>query len=243
MIKKITSILVWLFVFGYLIGVFSFANGKSEKLVISGTQVKVVDSVKSDFVRDADVERIIKKKYPKIIGTSIYDINKEVLEDLIDKIPYVKKSEVYNSLSGKLIIEIKQRNPIVRILTGNGYYIDAEGEKMPLSSNYTSRVLVVSGAVNDQLIKEELLELVKFIINDEFWKSQITQIYVDSHREYILIPRVGSQKIELGSIENYQSKFQKLSALYADGFSKKGWNTYNRINLRYKDQVVCTKKN
>jgi cell division protein FtsQ len=242
MLKKIANILVWVFIFGYLIVVFSFANGKSEKLVITGTQVKVVDSVKRGFVSEADVERIIKRKYPQIVGASISGINKEVLEDLIDKIPYVKKSEVYNSLSGKLIVEIKQRNPIVRILSGKGYYLDTEGEKMPLSTNYTSRVLVVSGVVNDQLIKEELFELVKFITNDEFWKSQITQIYVDRDREYVLIPRVGAHKIELGSIENFQRKFQKLNALYTKGFTKKGWNTYSKINLKYKDQVVCTKK-
>ncbi|MBL4560068.1 MAG: cell division protein FtsQ [Bacteroidales bacterium] len=243
MLKKVANILVWVCLFVYLIVVFSFVNGKSEKLVISGTSVNVVDSVKRGFVRDADVERIIKKKYPEIVGAAVSGINKEILEDLIDKLPYVKKSEVYNSLSGKLIIDIKQRNPIVRILAGNGYYIDAEGKKMPLSTNFTSRVLVVSGAVNDQLIKEELFELVKFITNDEFWKSQITQIYVDKNKEYILIPRVGAHKIELGSIENYERKFQKLSALYTKGFSKKGWNTYTKINLKYKDQVVCTKKN
>lgn len=242
MLKKVTNILVWVFFLGYLIVVFSFANSKNEKISFSGTSVNVVDSITRGFVNNSDVERIIKKKYPSLDGLPITDINKEVLEELIDKIPYVKKSEVYNSLSGKLIVEIKQRNPIVRILKGNGYYIDEEGEKMPLSRNYTSRVLVVSGAVNDQLIKEELFDLVKFITNDEFWKSQITQIYVSSNKEYILIPRVGAHKIELGSIENYHRKFQKLSALYTEGFSKKGWNTYKNINLKYKDQVVCTKK-
>ncbi|PKQ60775.1 hypothetical protein BZG02_18060 [Labilibaculum filiforme] len=243
MLKKITNILIWVCLFGYLIVVFSFANGKSKKLVFSGTLVNVVDSVSRGFVRDSDIKRIIKKKYPGMVGTSISGVNKEVLEDLIDKIPYVKKSEVYNSLSGKLIVEIKQRNPIVRILSEKGYYIDAEGEKMPLSSNFTSRVLVVSGAVNDQLIKEELFELVKFITNDEFWRSQITQIDVDRNREYVLIPRVGAHKIELGSMEDYQEKFLKLSAMYSKGFSKKGWNAYSKINLKYKDQVVCTKKN
>ncbi len=234
--------MVWVFFLGYLIVVFSFVNDKKEKVSFAGTRVNVVDSISRGFVNDLDVERIIKKKYPSIHNLPISNINKEELEELIDKIPYVKKAEVFNSLSGKLVIEIKQRNPIVRILKGNGYYIDEEGEKMPLSKNYTSRVLVVSGAVNDQLIKEELFDLVKFITNDEFWKSQITQIHVSGNKEYILIPRVGAHKIELGSIENYHRKFQKLSALYTEGFSKKGWNAYKNINLKYKDQVVCTKK-
>ncbi|WP_372752009.1 cell division protein FtsQ/DivIB [Labilibaculum sp.] len=243
MLKKVTNILIWVVLLGYLIVVFSFANEKSGKLVSSGIQVKVMDSLERSFVHHSDVIKLIHKKYPKIEGTELSQINKEILEESIDKIPFVKNSEVFNSLSGKLIVEIQQRKPIVRVLAHNGYYIDAEGQKMPLSTNFTSRVLVVSGAVNDQLIKEELFELVKFIVNDEFWKFQINQIYVDRNKEYILIPRVGDQRIELGSIEDYQQKFEKLRALYAKGFSKKGWNIYKNINLRFTNQVVCTKKN
>lgn len=242
MLKKIANILVWVCCLGYLIVVFSFANSKNRGIVYTGTQIKVIDSVERGFVSNKDIEKIIKKKYASLDGASIIDINKEVLEDMIDKIPFVKKSEVYNSLSGKIIVDIEQRQPIVRILSGKGYYLDTDGEKMPLSSNYTSRVLMVSGTINDKLIKEELFELVKFITNDEFWKSQITQMHVTRNKEYILIPRVGAHKIELGGFDDYQYKFQKLSTLYKEGFSKQGWNKYKSINLKYKDQVVCTKK-
>ncbi|MPQ48628.1 cell division protein FtsQ [Marinifilum sp. N1E240] len=243
MLRKITVILVWVSLLGYLIVSFSFVSDKKEELTFSAIKVKVQDSVRSGFVSNRDVEKIVKKKYPNWEGNSISSVNKEILEDMIDEVPYVKKSEVYSSLSGKLIVEIHQRKPIVRILKGKGYYIDEEGKKMPLSTKFTSRVLVVSGAVNDILIKEELLELVKFITNDEFWKSQITQVHVTSGKEYILVPRVGAHKIELGSVENYQKKFQKLYALYTSGFSKTGWNKYKRISLKYENQVVCTKKN
>lgn len=234
--------MLWVLLFGYLMVVFSFVNDKRDHLNFSGVSIKIKDSINSGFVSNSDVMRIIKKKYPEILGQPISTLNKEILEGLIDIIPFVKKSEVYNSLSGKLVVEIKQRQPIVRILSGDGYYIDSEGKKMPLSSKFTSRVLVVSGAVNDHLIKEELFELVKFITNDEFWKSQITQIHVSGSREYVMIPRVGEHRIEFGGIENYQRKFQKLFALYTDGFSKTGWNKYKRINLKYENQVVCTKK-
>ena len=243
MLKKIANILVWILLLGYLVVIFSFVNDKKENLTYTGIKVKVMDSIRSGFISNSDVEKIIQKKYPEWKGNSISTINKEVLEDLINDIPFVKKSEVYNSLSGKLVIEIRQRKPIVRILKGKGYYIDTEGKKMPLSSKFTSRVLVVSGAVNERLIKEELFELVKFITNDEFWRSQITQIHVKSSKEYILIPRVGAHKIELGGIENYRKKFRNLYALYTEGFTKTGWNKYNRINLKYENQVICTKKN
>lgn len=242
MIKKITNISLWVVMIAYLVITFSFVNSKEDEVVYTGIKIKVKDSVQSGFVSNSDIEKIVNKRYPGWQGSAKETVNKEILEDIIDRVPFVMKSEVYSSLSGKLVVEIKQRKPIMRVLTGKGYYVDEEGKKMPLSSKFTSRVLVVSGTVNERLIKEELFELVKFITNDEFWRSQISQIHVKSNKEYILIPRVGAHKIELGNIENYQRKFKKLYALYTEGFSKTGWNKYNRINLKYENQVVCTKR-
>ncbi|WP_421920627.1 cell division protein FtsQ/DivIB [Marinifilum sp.] len=243
MLRKITVILFWILLLGYLFVSFSFVNDKKGAIILHEIKVKIKDSLDSGFVCFKDVEKIVKKEYPDWKGNSVYAINKEILEEKINQVPYVKKSEVYSSLAGNLVVEIHQRNPIVRVLHGHGYYIDEEGKKMPLSTKFTSRVLVVSGAVNEQLIKEELFDLVKFITNDEFWRSQITQIHVTSGKEYILVPRVGAHKIELGRVDHYQKKFKKLYALYTNGFSKTGWNKYKRINLKYENQVVCTKKN
>lgn len=243
MIRKITVILIWMSIIVYLLVSFSFIAEKKDAITLTNIKVKIKDSIDSGFVSNKEIERIVKSQYPNWVGSSVHSINKEILEEKINKVPYVKKAEVYSSLSGSLVVEINQRNPVVRILQGQGYYIDEEGKNMPLSTKYTSRVLVVSGAVNEQLIKEELFDLVKFITNDEFWNSQITQIHVNNEKEYILVPRVGDHKIELGGIDNYQEKFKKLYALYTDGFAKTGWNKYNKINLKYENQVVCTKKN
>jgi cell division protein FtsQ len=243
MLNRIAKISLWTTLFIFMIVSFYFVSEKMSKLNYSGVEVKITDSNESGFVNSRDIERIIEKAYPKFKESLLNDVDKHVLEDVIDKNPFVKKSEIYYSLWGKLIVEIKQRTPVVRILRGKGFYLDQDGKKMPLSSKFTSRVLVVSGVVNEQLIKGQLFELVKFITNDEFWKSQIAQIYVKSNKEYILIPRVGNHKIEFGRIDNYQKKFRNLYALYTKGFSKTGWNKYDRINLKYENQVVCTKKN
>jgi cell division protein FtsQ len=57
-----------------------------------------------------------------------------------------------------------------------------------------------------------------------------------------LTPTVGSQQIILGKIENYKENLEKLRLFYEKGLSKVGWNNYSVINLKYKNQVVCTKK-
>ena len=242
MLNKIKSILITLALLAYIIFTFAFVNKKNDALLVTGIDIDITDSLNTHFISDSDIKNLILKNHPDIIGNYTSSINKENLERLINKIPSVKNTEVFTSLKGCLHIEIEQRKPIVRLLKGAGFYIDEEGRRMPLSSNYTSRVLVVSGHIKDKTIKTDLMPLVNFITKDEFWSSQINQIYVDSNDEYILIPRVGGQKIEMGKIDDFERKFDKLYALYKDGFSTVGWNKYEKINLKYESQVVCTKR-
>ncbi|MRT94188.1 cell division protein FtsQ/DivIB [Ancylomarina sp. 16SWW S1-10-2] len=242
MLKKIKPILVTLALLAYLIFTFAFVNRKSDAIMITGIDIDIIDSLNTRFICDSEIKNLVLKNHPNIIGTQAIKINKEHLEHTINKIPFVKNTEIYTTLKGCLHLNIEQRKPIVRILKGKGFYIDEEGKQMPLSSNYTSRVLVVSGHIKDKTIESDLMPLINFITKDEFWSSQINQIYVDSNNEYILIPRVGGQKIEMGKIDNYERKFLKLYALYKDGFSTVGWNKYKKINLKYENQVVCTKR-
>jgi len=84
--------------------------------------------------------------------------------------------------------------------------------------------------------------LAKFVDQSEFWKAQLVQIYVNEDNEIELIPRVGSHRILIGDVENLEEKFNKLMLFYEKGLSKTGWNEYSIINLKFKDQVVCTKR-
>jgi cell division protein FtsQ len=47
--------------------------------------------------------------------------------------------------------------------------------------------------------------------------------------------------VVFGSIENYEEKFRNLEAFYKKGLPVSGWNLYKEINLKYKNQIVCTK--
>ena len=57
-----------------------------------------------------------------------------------------------------------------------------------------------------------------------------------------MIPRLGAHIIYFGTAEDYMHKLFKLETVYTEGFRVLGWNQYDKINLTYKNQVVCTKK-
>ncbi|MCC6689974.1 MAG: hypothetical protein IT235_00435, partial [Bacteroidia bacterium] len=90
---------------------------------------------------------------------------------------------------------------------------------------------------------DDLFELAKYITADEFWKAQIEQVYVNADNELELIPRVGNQRIILGDITEMDQKFKKLLIFYRQGLNPTGWwNKYSVINLKFKNQIVCTRK-
>ena len=80
-----------------------------------------------------------------------------------------------------------------------------------------------------------------FITHDKFLKAQIDQVYVTEGGEFELIPRIGNHVILLGKAVDLDDKFRKLYAFYKLGLNKIGWNKYNIINIKYKNQVVCSK--
>jgi len=100
--------------------------------------------------------------------------------------------------------------------------------------------------INDSLspasIMRDVYNVSLFVAQDDFWNAQIEQIYVNSNGDLELIPRVGRHSIILGNGKDLKEKFDRLFLFYTDGLNKAGWDKYKTINLKFKDQVVCTKK-
>ena len=154
--------------------------------------------------------------------------------------PVIQSSECYKTSSGLIKIKVRQRVPKFRVITENeSYYVDTHREVMPVLSGCAAYVPVVTGRVGKSFAKDVLFDFVDYLEDDELWKDQITQIHVTEYQEIVLSPRVGSHRVELGKMENYESKMEKLRKLYVDGFNQLGWKSYRVIDLRYKGQAVC----
>lgn len=172
-------------------------------------------------------------------------IDQVLISDLENKLnmhPIIKKAEVFASLIGEVNIRLEQREPLVRVQSlEQDYYLDKNGSKMPLSQEYTPRLIVASGEISANHYKS-LLKIAHFISNDSLWKAQVIQVYINHDQDFVLIPRVGSHKIILGDSDSLDNKFGKLLLFYKNVLSLKGWNNYSEINLKFNNQIVCTKK-
>jgi cell division protein FtsQ len=138
--------------------------------------------------------------------------------------------------------------------------MDSEGFAMPASRKYTPHILVANGDFNmgNQLTAsmslgkvsdtkfykpwKDALALALYINEDDFLRAQILQIYLNSKNEFELIPRIGAHQIILGDASGLEGKFFKLEVFYREGLRNVGWNNYQKIDLRFKNQVVCSKR-
>jgi hypothetical protein len=91
-----------------------------------------------------------------------------------------------------------------------------------------------------------LTNFVKLIEGDDFWRAQIVEIVVSQSQNGALflrlVPRAGNHTIIFGRIEKVERKLDRLLRFYREGLDKEGWDTYRTIDVRFDDQVVCTKR-
>jgi cell division protein FtsQ len=259
--NKILNISIWIVALSLIVLVLGFVNISKEELTFEKPVVKIDYDTDHRFIDENDILfQVLNKEDSGSLMLNRFNVTE--LEDKLSNNHSIKEAQVYKTIDGQLVISVKQRRPIVRIFSNNeSYYIDENGRLMPLSNKYTARLLVVNGSLNepfaqrylfnysnlndsltDETLLDDIYRIADYIDKSEFWKAQIEQIHVDKVSGFSLIPKVGNHKIVFGGIDNLDGKFEKLMIFYKKGLSKTGWNEYSEINLKYKNQVVCTKR-
>ncbi len=200
---------------------------------------------------DKDIIAIIERTYGfDLVGVPISDIDVLSVENLLKNVPHIKDANVHVDAQNEVHIHVVPRKAIIRIVDefGSNYFLDEDGIRLPLSTNFTPRVLVAHGAVpqyHDAAFSEkkgtlyEIYSLGEKINKDPFLSAQIDQIFIKEDKEVVLIPKIGDQEIFFGPFEEINDKLENLVAFYKNGMVYKGWKTYKTIDLRYNNQVVC----
>ncbi len=259
--KLIRKTVIWFITLLYLGLVFGFVSNRYESLLCNSISINIKDSLNTGFLIPDDITELLNYKGIGYLGSPLSEIDLDEIEQIVRSNQTVKECKAYTGINGVLHVDVDQREPFVRIIDrkGQGYYLDREGNVLSLSHRFSPHVLIVNGDINSpfkvgtpvnvmelnndkwqQRIKD-IYELSMFISSNELWEAHIEQVYVNQSGEYELVPRIGPHIIILGELEGYADKFEKLEIFYKEGLNRIGWNQFIKINLKYKDQVVCTK--
>ncbi|WP_085537447.1 cell division protein FtsQ/DivIB [Massilibacteroides vaginae] len=242
MIRFIT-ILIGLLLLLYIAFATYFFKDVRRSDTCKAIEIVVKDSLDKHFVTEADLTSILKREKMYPVNKSMSEINTEKIEETLLTNEMIARIEAYKTPSGIIKLEVEQKMPILRVISTKGnFYVDNKGTLMPVSNRYVAHVPIASGYVEKELAITELYNFALFLQQDKFWNAQVEQIYIHPDGDVELIPRVGNFRIVLGMFDGYKEKLDNLKLFYDKVVPKMGWEKYSIINLKYKNQIVCTKR-
>lgn len=250
-LKKLTGLILLICLW---VSAIIFAEVKHRDIIVKNIKIDQVSEYEKPMLAKRDIESVITGNGTIFVkGKTINQLKLGSIEKRIEAIPFVKKCDAHYDLDGTLYCNVQEFTPLARILWSTNLnknkkdqYITNKGDLLNISDLYTPRVLVVSGSFFDAEIKDfkskkllPYVNLLEFINENEFWKSQIAEIIIHKGGAITMIPTIGETKIEFGRPINIENKFKKLSIFYKRIIPAEGWNKYSVVKLRFKNQLIC----
>ncbi|MAJ05634.1 MAG: hypothetical protein CL827_02080 [Crocinitomicaceae bacterium] len=260
MIRKALILFFWsVLLIAWLI-LSAFVSSKYQSIVVKNIDINIVEDNHHLFITKSEINSLLSSLGIVKNVTPKKEIDFSYIERKLHNHPAINSAQVYFNNKGDLELDIKKRTPIARFISPSiekNFYIDDLGYPMPLSNSYVCRVPIFSGMIDipkglnfnrlDSLHRSVLFQKIykmsKIINNDSFLKSQIVQIHINNNGYFDLIPRIGNQKILFGLAENMENKFKKIKLFYSNGPQSKELNNYDTLNVMYKNQIICSKRN
>lgn len=246
------SRLIWLILFVAIAATVSTAMLSKREAIVHEVIIEIEPlSDGGELLTMEEVRKLLEAKFPSKDSERLSKVPLLALEEAIRSHPMVEQADVYVDARNRVRVRIEQPEPLIRIIDqrGAGYYLDAKGERIPLSRHYSPRVIVATGAIpayrdsilkNPEHILAQLVHLGKMIEEDSFIAALVEQVDVRQGELY-LVPKMGKFMILLGDANDLEDKFSRLKSFYHNVLPSVGWAHYEQINLSFDKQIVCRK--
>jgi cell division protein FtsQ len=223
-----------------LVFLYAFGLERNKKRIVSAPEIEFVGESKL-FITEDSVNKLLIENFGPEKTIAKENLVLKKLESVLINHPIIEKAEVFVTTKGELKAQVKQKTPVARVYNNeSSFYIDYQGNTMPLSNNFSARVPLVSAPTNPEN-KEEFTRLLRYIHDDEFLKKNITGIEVLSDESILLKNRNYNYSIDFGKPQDIEQKFNNYKAFFQKASQDSLIEKYSKINLRFTKQVVCTK--
>jgi len=224
---------------------------------IKTQMMRPLDKLKLDIVniegsRNLISQEIAHQQIENFLGAPVNEIafqniNTRKLEDALRSDSRIDDAEVYIDGNHVLNVNITQREPILRVKAGQeDYYVDRKGQLIKTVKNTAVRVPIATGAistyVSDWRSKKghslhDLVSLANELRKDDFLRALIEQIHIDKSGSITLIPKVGKQKLIMGTTEDLKEKLQNIKGAYKEVVRTKGFEKYDSLRFEIPNQL------
>lgn len=236
---KIIKLIFGVVIFLGLIGLTTINNAARK---IKKIEVSFEYPQDNYFLNDSVITDVINKGDQNIFTKSLSEVDIRLLEDKVLKIPYVESVQANKDIKGTVHFNIKTNKAIARVNTPKReFYLTENGQKMPLSKLSSATVVMISGDIKDAEL-EDLSQFVNFINEHDLYSKHIISIVKVGQRSYNLIVNNKNFYIELGTLNNFERKLHNLELFYDQYLNFVGAADYQKLSLKFINQVVATKR-
>lgn len=241
--KLILSILTSLLLAAYVVFAVIWSHSEAEKAVCNGVEIVVSDTANQRFVTVEDVVHELDNLPLRAKGLLLGSIDTDKIERTLQGIDKIEQARAIVLNNNRILIEVEPMKPVARVFDGDqSYYINKEGKRIIADARYHLDVPVISGCFDSVFTAASLLPLVEYINNSKTWHSLISMISVKNKRNIILIPIIRGHVINIGSADDFDSKFARLDKFYKEVMPVKGWNYYDTLSVKWQGQLVATRR-
>ena len=251
-IQKFLIALVWIASSSSLLVLLVAAVGKQNNQTCQGYAILLKGEENQLFINEKEVLKLVETAANgDIKGKLISRLNIKKMESLLEANKWILDAELYFDNLNILQIAVSERSPIARVFTksGHSFYLDNTGTRIPLSAHYTARVPVFTGfpefkkARADSVLISQIKDAAVFIDNHPFWKVQVSEIHITTEKFFEMIPVIGNHVVLLGEGVDLENKFHRLFVYYKQVAAKRGFDSYETLNVQFDGQVIGTRKN
>lgn len=220
-----------------LLGLAVFAGFYMEK----NTYIHSIEFQGTHFADDLE----LLSRVDGVIGVRADSVRFDSLYEQLKSVPYVKDVSVKMSIRGKLTFLINEHQPFAMLVRGsNRSYLSEGGIVLPIIPEHILNVPLVYGIDTRQMAdstrtspywKTEAF-LAAAQQNEVGWAT-ISEIAWTDHEGVVALTHDHGVKLIFGK-DDFETKMSHWKAFYSDAVSKQGIQSFEVIDLRFRDQIV-----
>lgn len=229
----------------YVVCMGAWARSRADELRCPGIIVSTKGaSTHMDSVTRAGVLDEMARYPNPINGVRATRLDVAAVERYLSRLNNLEEVECAVTSDGHLLIEVESMVPEIRVFTANGdsYYINKDGKRMDAKVEFFADVPVVYGNFTDAWPATSVLPVTRFISSNPDMKTLISAVVARDPDNIILIPRVSGHVINFGDTTRLDRKRAALLTAYRQVLPYRGWNVYDTISVKFRDQIVATRR-
>lgn len=241
------TLLKWtllVFLFAYVTAITVWAHGEAALHSCRGIEVTIASGFSADSVTISGVEEELARYPKKIKGIPVAQVNTLELEQYLSKFSNFEEVECAMSTDGILGVSIVPMVPEIRVFDADqSYYINKDGKRIRSKANFFVDVPVVSGKFSKDFQAKDVLPVTRFVQNDPVLRELVGMVSVRDAHNIFLVPRIHGHVVNFGDTTRLGEKRRALLTFYRRVIPYKGWQEYDTISVKFKGQVVATRRN